>query len=99
MTPNILAISHLFEETLPQYFRSSLWAPDTLSTTSSVLASIRSLPSISTRPRALERAADPNDTYIISLCSETIVANCPKILPNSVMVFSMASMASPLCCM
>lgn len=39
-TPNILATSHLLPETRDQYFISSRWAPSTLSTTSSVLASI-----------------------------------------------------------
>ncbi len=39
-TPNILATSHRLPETRDQYFISSRWAPSTLSTTSSVLASI-----------------------------------------------------------
>lgn len=46
-TPNILAKSHLFEDTELQYLSNSLWAPVTLSTTSSVLASIRSLAIVS----------------------------------------------------
>lgn len=107
-TPNILAISHLLEDALAQYLRSSLCAPPTLSTTSSVFASIRSLQAVSTRPEATNRPEANKQqglrrrkcqiTHIISLCSDTIVANCPKMLPSSVMVFSMASMASPLCC-
>lgn len=40
-TPNILATSHRLPDTRDQYFISSRWAPCTLSTTSSVLASIR----------------------------------------------------------
>src|SRR6266498_5201535 len=40
-TPNIFATSHLFPLTLLQYFNNSRCAPCTLSTTSSVFASIR----------------------------------------------------------
>jgi hypothetical protein len=40
-TPNIFATSHLLPCTRLQYFMSSRCAPSTLSTTSSVLASIR----------------------------------------------------------
>lgn len=77
-TPNILAISHLLLDTRFQYLRSSRCAPSTLSTTSSVLASMR---------------------WIISLCSDTMVASCPKMLPSSPIVFSIASIASPRCWM
>jgi hypothetical protein len=40
-TPNILATNHLFPCTLDQYFINSLCAPSTLSTISSVFASMR----------------------------------------------------------
>jgi len=75
-TPNILATNQRLPETLDQYFSNSLWAPCTLSTTSSVLASI---------------------LWIISLCSETMDASWPKIPPSSLIVLSIASIASPLC--
>src|SRR6266516_635441 len=77
-TPNILATSQRFPETLDQYFSNSLWAPSTLSTTSSVFASI---------------------LWLISLCSETIPASCPKMLPSSFMVRSIDSIASERCWM
>lgn len=73
-TPNIFATSQRLPDTLDQYFSSSRCAPCTLSTTSSVFASIR---------------------WIISLCSDTMVASCPKIPPSSWIVRSIASIASP----
>jgi hypothetical protein len=92
-TPNIFAMSHLLPETRDQYLSSSFCAPSTLSTTSS-LPNVRSAP-----PQPMDTYVFASMRSIISDCSLTMVANCPKIDPSSLMVASMASMACPRCWM
>ena len=87
-TPNIFATNHLFPETRDQYFISSLCAPSTLSTTSSVLASILCICSPCSETIA---ASCPN-----TLPSSLIVLSIVSIASPRILIYEFCGCASSI---
>ncbi len=79
-TPNIFAINHRLPDTRDQYFMSSLCAPCTLSTTSSVLASIRWIISLCTDQYRFITNLERSSTSALRPCLRADRICCPAHL-------------------